>query len=200
MTTIKPWGLPTSLTIGGVDYPIRADFRAVLDVLSKMSSPKYDDTEKWLICFRIMFPGWRQIPREHYQEAAEAISAFIDAGIPPDGKNRPTTMDWNQDAPLIIPAVNRVLGREVREAEFLHWWTFVGAYMEIGQSLFSSVLNVRQKKAKGKKLDKSEQEFYRENRHLIDLQAKKQRNTDPEELEALKAALGKSWREGVRIG
>lgn len=36
--------------------------------------------------------------------------------------------------------------------------------------VFSSVLSIRQKKAKHKKLEKNEQEFYRENKSLIDMQ------------------------------
>ena len=74
--------------------------------------------------------------------------------------------------PIIIPAANRVLGQEVRAMPYLHWWTFLGAYMEIGDSLFSTVLGLRQKRAKGKKLEKYEQEFYKENRALVDLRKK----------------------------
>ena len=96
-------------------------------------------------------------------------------------------MDWEQDAPHIIPAVNKVLGGEVRSMRELHWWTFLSAYMEIGQSLFSSVLSVRQKKAKHKKLEKDEEEFYRENKALIDLHSKNAAwsDTEREELRAL---------------
>ena len=48
--------------------------------------------------------------------------------------------------------------------QYLHWWTFLGAYMEIGESLFSQILSVRMKKAKGKKLEDWEREFYKENK------------------------------------
>ena len=84
-------------------------------------------------------------------------------------------MDWEQDAAIIIPAVNSVAGREIRLDPGIHWWTFFGWYMSIGDGLFASVLRIRSKKAKGKKLEKWEEEFYRENRHLIDL---KQVETD----------------------
>lgn len=49
---------------------------------------------------------------------------------------------------------------------------FLGAYMEIGESLFSQILSVRMKKAKGKKLEDWEREFYKENKTLIDLDVK----------------------------
>ena len=90
----------------------------------------------------------------------------------PDDKKRPTLMDWEQDAALIIPAVNRVAGHEVRAEKYIHWWTFLGYYMEIGESAFSQVVSIRQKKAKGKPLEKWEQEYYRENKRLIDLRTK----------------------------
>ncbi len=78
-------------------------------------------------------------------------------------------MNWEQDAGLIIPAVNKVIGKEVRAIPYMHWWTFAGAYMEIGESLFSQVLSIRQKKQKHQKLEKWEQEFNQKNRSMIDL-------------------------------
>ena len=44
--------------------------------------------------------------------------------------------------------------------------------MEIGECTFSTVVSIRSKRAKGKKLDKWEEEFYRENRKMIDLPQK----------------------------
>lgn len=51
----------------------------------------------------------------------------------------------------------------------LHWWTFLSAYYEIGDCLFAQIVRIREKKAKGKALDKSDREFYRKNRALIDI-------------------------------
>ena len=117
-----------------------------------------------------MYADWQAIPTDRFQEAVDAAADFIDGGVPADGKRRaPRLVDWEQDGPVIIPAVNRVLGREVRALEHLHWWTFLGAYMELGECLFTTVLGLRQKRAKGKKLEKYEQEFLRENRALVQL-------------------------------
>ena len=44
--------------------------------------------------------------------------------------------------------------------------------MEIGESLFSNVVSIRQKKAKGQPLEKWEKEYYKENKALIDLKEK----------------------------
>jgi hypothetical protein len=95
-----------------------------------------------------------------------------------DGQKGPKTMDWDQDAPILIPAINKVLNCEIRAQEYIHWWTFLGAYMEIGESLFSNIVHIRQKKAKGKKMEKWELDFYKENKSLIDFKQKNQRSQE----------------------
>ena len=177
------WSLPTSLTVGGVGFSIRTDFRVILDLLSNLTDPQFEDDEKALIMLKTIYIDSDKIPPENQAEAIERAVEFIDVGISNDKRDKPSTMDWEQDAPIIIPAVNRVMGCEIRAMENLHWWTFIGAYMEIGQSLFSSVVQIREKKAKGKKLEKEEQEFYRENRVLIDLHRKDDKLSDEQKNE-----------------
>ena len=59
----------------------------------------------------------------------------------------------------------------------------MGAYMEIGEGTFRTVVSIRKKKRTGKKLEKWEEEFYRENRKMIDLPM----NLSKEERELLEA-------------
>ena len=82
---------------------------------------------------------------------------------------RSKLMDWGQDFRYIVAPINRVLGKEVRELEYLHWWTFISAYYEIGDCFFAQIVRIRNLKAKGKPLDKTDQQLYRENRELVDL-------------------------------
>ncbi|MGN1025935.1 MAG: Gp15 family bacteriophage protein [Faecousia sp.] len=163
------YDLPTSLEVGGVEYRIRSDFRAVIDILIAMNDPELDEQGKAAVILKILYPAWREIPPEHHQEALQKAAEFIDCGQKSDGKKHPRMIDWEQDAPLIIPAVNSVAHTEVRAIPDLHWWTFFGWFMEIGDSVFSNVLRIRDKKAKGKKLEKAEQEWYGKNRHLVNL-------------------------------
>jgi hypothetical protein len=44
--------------------------------------------------------------------------------------------------------------------------------MEIGECIYTTFVNIRKKRNKGKKLEKYEQEIYRENKDLIDLKNK----------------------------
>ena len=190
------WEFPTSLNIGGVEYEIRTDYRAVLDLLTALNDPELVDEDENLTAYmqsqvilQIMFPDCDSIPQEHIQEALDKVAEFIDMGISDDRK-KPKTMDWEQDAPILIPAINKVLNCEIRAQKYMHWWTFLGAYMEIGESLFSNVIHIRQKKAKGKKLEKWELDFYKENQSLIDFKQKSQRSE--EEKDALRAYFGYS--------
>lgn len=163
------YDLPTSLRIGEVDFPIRCGWRAVMDIFAAFADPELDAQEKTDVMLQILYKDYQLIPPARIPEAAEKACEFLDCGIRAEKKHRPRTMDWIQDAGLIFPAINRVAGREVRTDPDIHWWTFFGWYMSIGDGLFASVLHIRQKKAQGKKLEKHEEEFYRENRALIDL-------------------------------
>lgn len=163
--------LPTTLNVHGVAYSIRSDFRDILNILMAMSDPDMEAWENQEIMYRIIYPDCDTMPASAFREACEAACKFIDGNMP-DGKPKPRTMDWEKDASIIIPAVNKVAGKEVRAVEYLHWWTFLGYFMEIEDGMFSQVLSIRQKKARGKKLEKWEKEFERENTELVRLEKK----------------------------
>lgn len=182
------YDFPKTINIAGVDYDIRTDYRAILDILIALSDPELKDEDLEVtsymqsrVILEIFYPDFEKIPAEHIQEALEKASKFIDMGITDDRK-KPKTMDWEQDAPILIPSINKILNCEVRAVEYMHWWTFLGAYMEIGEGLFSNIISIRQKNLKGKKLEKWELEFYKENKSLIDLKQKSQRSNNEKEM------------------
>ena len=70
------WEFPTSLNVGGVDYEIRTDYRAVLDLLTALADPELTDADEQITAYmqsrvimEIMFPECDSIPYEHWQEA-----------------------------------------------------------------------------------------------------------------------------------
>lgn len=162
--------LPTSLEVGGELYKIRTDFRAVLDVLIAMYDPELDEVGHAMVILQIIYPDWGRIPVEYTQEAVNKACEFIDCGQKDDGRPKPKLIDWEQDVAIIIPAVNKAAHFDVREREHLHWWTFFGFFMEIGESTLSSVVHIRRKMKDGKKLEKWEREYYEQNRALCDLE------------------------------
>lgn len=174
--------LPRAAEIGGREYEIRSDYRAILDIISVMNDPDLDDQERALICLCIFYPDFDEMPQTDYQDAVNYMYWFIGGGEDQTQEKRPKLLDWDQDFPLIVGPVNRVMGKEIRDLEYLHWWSFLSAYYEIGECLFSQVVSIRAKKAKHKPLDKQDQEFYRRNKKLIDF--------DHHETEEEKSLLG----------
>lgn len=179
--------LPTSLEVNSTEYAINADYRRILDIIEILSDPEFTDEEKALTALGGFYADFEDMPYYDYGEAMKQMNWFIDGGMEPDAQKSPRVMDWEQDFPYIISPINRVVGKEIRAVEFFHWWSFLSAYQEIGDCLFAQIVGIRSKKARGKKLDKQEQEFYKRNRKMIDLKTK----YTAQENEALDMWLGK---------
>lgn len=169
------YSLPKTVNIDGTEYAIRYDFRVILDILEMLNDPELDNADKAeaLIIMFYVDPEKIRSP----QKAVEACFSFIDQGKP-QGRKSPKLIDWEQDFDYIISPVNRVLGYECRALEYnqeentggLHWWTFLSAYMEIGsECLLSQIISIRDKRARGKTLEKHEREWYNRNRDLVEL-------------------------------
>lgn len=166
--------LPTSLNISGVDFSIRTDFRKIIGILIALGNPDFSDEAKAIIAVQIMYEKWWEIPEENLSEALQKAYEFIDCGQSDDNPNhpKPRLMDWEQDGDMIVPAVNKVAGKEIRAVSYMHWWTFFGYFMESGECLFNTVVGIRSKKAKGERLDKWEKKFYQENKNIIDIKTR----------------------------
>jgi len=164
--------LPTTLKINGVDRAIRSDFRVALLIFQAYNDPELSDLEKTWVMLDCLYENLEDIPSEDIEEACKQAVWFLDGGMVHEDSNYKKSkkvIDWEQDEQMIFSAVNKVAGKETRAAEYVHWWTFLGYFNEIGEGLLTAVINIRQKKNKGKKLEKYEQEFYRENKALIDI-------------------------------
>lgn len=180
--------LPTQLEVADVNYNIRTDYRDIIKILIAFTDPELENEEKVYICLFILYEDFESIPKEHYEEAFKVAISFIDNGIEEDDKKSPRLMDWEQDEKIMLSAVNKVAGFDVRTREHLHWWTFLSYYMEIGEGIFSQVISIRSKKARGRKLDKHEREFLKVNKKLCVLKPKLSKE-EQEKQERLKALL-----------
>lgn len=165
------YDLPKSVVIDDTEYEIRSDFRAALDICAALSDPELSNEEKAVAALTIFYPAFeREMPPTHYNQAIEEIYRFLNGGELEDNPQKQTRLvDWQQDFPIIVAPVNRVAGKEIRALEYMHWWTFLAYYQEIGgDCTFAQVVSIRYKKSHGKKLDKQEREWYRKNRKIVD--------------------------------
>lgn len=166
------YSLPISCEINGIEYDIRSDYRAILDICVALADVELNDTEKFFIALQIFYPDYKKIPIEDYEEALNKCFWFISCGEDQkkQKKPQPRLVDWEQDFNRICPPINKIVGYDIRGVKYLHWWTFTGLYSEIdSECLFSQIVNIRSKKAKGKKLTKEEDAWYRANRDIVDI-------------------------------
>ena len=175
-------GLPTSLNVAGEEYPIRTDYRVILTIFAAFNDPNLNDREKFTICLSCLY---KVIP-DDYEEAMKQAMWFIDGAELLGNGSSVRLMDWEQDEGMIFAAVNRVAGKEIRAVEYLHWWTFLGFFYEIGEGRFATVVGIRSKMAKGKQLTKEERELLRDSGDTIKLKTRYS-DEEIEEQERLKA-------------
>lgn len=166
--------LPEALEVGGRLIPINADFRNILTIFEAFNDPELTNEEKSYICLARLYTA--PLPYYSADEAYSQAAWFMNGGdISMSKPEDVRVLDWKQDEAMIMPAVSKAVGAvDIRSMPFLHWWTFLGAFGEIGEGLFSTVVSLRQKKARGEKLTKSEEKFWRKNKDLCKL-------TSPEE-------------------
>ena len=170
------YDLPTSVTINEVKYAINTDFRCILDIMEVLSDNELTDRERAFFALGFFYPEveLKTASKEFLEEAVKQFFWFINGGEEEkNSKKQPKVVDWQQDFPHIIAPVNRVFGHDIRSDSYVHWWTFLSAYMEIGECLFSQIVSIRHKRATGKKLEKYEKDWYRQNRKLVDFKVER---------------------------
>ena len=170
------WTLPTKVNINGKDFAIRerCNYSVVLDVISVLNDDELDDRQKMFCALFIFYEKSNEI--KDTKTAITEMFKIINVGEieeESEKEEKPKLLDWEYDFSQLAPPISRVLGYSLRdENNFTHWWDFVGAFHEIGECTFNTIASIRSKRAKGKKLDNWEQEFYRDNKKLIDLPKK----------------------------
>lgn len=184
---MTPWRLPETAEIGGTVYELHTDYRDILEVMKYLNDPDKPEYLRWRIAIAIFFEG--EIPSEHQQEAMEYLAAFISCGEKEGTKPGPVLLDWEQDARVIVADVNKVAGREIRAMPYLHWWTFLSYFQAIGEGQLSTIVSIRDKLRRGKKLETWEKDFYRENKERVDLK-KRYSAEELAEQERIKKILG----------
>ena len=168
--------LPETLTVSEREYPIRSDYRNVLLVFEAFQDPELYPEEKHIVSIYLLFEDFtcaddvEKAVEDGFDvnEAVRQISWFI-AAERPERKDDLPNYSWKQDEQMIFTAVNKVAGTETRELPYMHWWTFIGYFNEVGEGTFSFIVGIRNKLNNGIKLEKHEKEFLSKNRKLVEI-------------------------------
>lgn len=166
------WDLPLSVSIDGVECAIRnkCDYRVVLDAISALKDEELELKDRLQCALFIFYEDVSRI--KNYESAIKEMFKIINNGEEQEQEQgyKPVLMDWEHDFKNLAPPISRILGYSLRgPSQYTHWYDFIGAYMEIGECTFATIISIRNKRARGKKLEKWEQDFYNENKKIIDL-------------------------------
>jgi hypothetical protein len=169
------YNLQTEIIIDGNSYPIRrdGDYRLILQVITRLNNIKTDNGKNNLKytweSIMLFYEGIDDLHTLHstfpkLDKAFTEMVKFISGGVTQESNtNNLKLIDWEEDENLIVSAINCVAKTEIRALPYMHWWTFISYYMAIGECSLSTIVNIRKKVLTGKKLEKYEKDFKREN-------------------------------------
>ena len=189
--------IPKQILIDKQSYVIRAggDYRMILDCFSILDDVELTTEEQILTCLIVFYEKFNSLDDiladENLQELVKQMFLFFNCGEPdPGNQQNRKLMDWEQDSQLICAAVNKVANTEIRSVDYMHWWTFMGYYLSIGECLYSTIISIRDKIVSGKKLEKHEREFKQKNPKYFNWNSK---TTEQKEADAW---LQEVWNSG----
>lgn len=164
--------LPTKVVVNDLEFNIReqGDFRMVLDCFKALQDVELSEDYRVLASLLIFYnefndPDDLREYEDYLEELVREMYRFINGGEEnsPGAERDVTLVDWEQDSSIVCAAINNVAKQEIRSIEYLHWWTFLGYYMSVGQSVLSTVVSIRDKIAHHKKLEDWEKDFKKNN-------------------------------------
>lgn len=165
--------LPESVVIDGKAYAVckRGDWRMILDVIAALTDPDLTDGERLTAALTIFLRRAGNSP-EFAGSHTPNVMVYCGGEETSTNKQPPRLMDWEQDLRLIVAPVSRIIDSDIRSLPYLHWWSFLSAYMEIGDCTFATVVSIRGKQNKGKTLEKWERDYLREHADIVRLKQK----------------------------
>ena len=145
---------------------------AVLELLrwlNGQADPALDQSERWYVAMRLFYPEFAALPQPLWPDATQFLTEFLAAGRREQPRPGPALMDWQQDAPLIAAGISKAAGQDVRTLPYLHWWSFLAWFDAIGEGSFATVVAIRDKLRRGKRLENWELDYYRTHRAVVEL-------------------------------
>ena len=168
------YSLPKTITTStGQEFAItnNGDYRVVLQCFEAMNDSELSEDERVLASLLIFYNEFQdyddltQLDETTTNELVKSMYSFFNCNQPEsigyDANKK--LIDWDQDEHIIVAAINNVANTEVRSLDYLHWFTFMGYYLSVGESVLSTVVSIRDKIVSGKKLEDYERKFKQSN-------------------------------------
>ena len=188
MKELLTGNLPVSFLIGGREYPISSDFRAMLRLEEIFSSEELTDGEKAERALKLFYGC---IP-EPLEEAVAEMCLFWSCGrqekegrAKGEGVSQPPIYSFTHDAGLIYGAFLTQYGIDLTQ-ENLHWWQFMALFESLEEDrVLREVMRCRAVEIKGD-MPQAQKDYYNamKRRYALPLPEKEERQQS-----ALVAAL-----------
>ena len=184
------YDLPIAIEVNNKNYSItnKGDYRVILDCFSVLSDDEILPQYRIIDCLKIFYEDINSdedvnLFGANIKEAVSKMYDFFNCNQEQVGiKTNYKLIDWEQDAQLVCAAVNKVAQTEIRSEPYLHWWTFMGYYFSIGESVLSTVVSIRHKRITGKKLEKHEREFIKDNPQYFETKQTQKQKQEADDL------------------
>jgi hypothetical protein len=172
-----------AIEIGGVEYPINTDFRDCLRVILAFEDPDLTGYEKQMILLDNLYPE----PIEDTQAAFTMGMKFLNGGKVIDNDEEgggPRLYSFEKDANIIFAAFRATHGIDLQNIEYLHWWSFLSLFMDLGaDTTFCNLIGLR-KRVKNGTASKEEKQAASEMGDMFDLPEPDTRTLEEKDQEA----------------
>jgi len=164
-------GLPTAIEINDVEYDVDANYQTGIKIIMAFEDNELTQYEKCMILVELLY---KEVPHNMNEAVKQGIK-FLNCGDISQGSAEGDGIrkySFTQDDKYIYRAVDGVLQGRLSKGEFVHWWEFVLAFIELPEECFMSrLIYLRTQKAKGN-LSKEERELCFKIKDIVDLREK----------------------------
>lgn len=172
------YSLPTTVEINNHQFNItnNGDYRMVVDCFIALNDTDLDEKFRVVTCLLIFYEEFKTVEQvidyleENGYDIVNKMYEFFNCGSDDVGaRTKHRVIDWEKDEQMICSAINKVANKEIRFEPYIHWWTFMGYFNAVGESVLSTVVSIRDKVARHKKLESYEKEFKKDNPHYFNI-------------------------------
>lgn len=160
-------GYPTKIKIDNDVYDINCDYKTGIKIILAMEDKELTQSEKNIILLNLLY---KEIPKD-YIKALEQGVKFLNCGEASieSNTNGVRVYSFVHDSKYIFSAVNKVLNGKLGRGEFIHWWEFFMAFMDMPEDCqMSRIMSFRLRYANGK-LSKEELKLYNKYRYIYEI-------------------------------
>ena len=183
--------LPEAVSVDGVVYPVRWQFRTFLLIEELMEDPELSDEMKLGLALNLFFDN--NVPPNTAQ-ATKRLTEFYMGGSSPDepdssqkdAKSRARALHYGHDRERIFTAFWRSYGINLTRADNLHWYEFKAMFSDLdADCLLVKIIGYRTMNI-AKIKDKEQRKFYADMKRKYALPLSKKAK---EELKRIELAL-----------